>query len=1043
MNDWKQADRFNGQKLDEQDATASAVDHALSLDAGAGRETMSLSDNKSSETTSIDTTSMDNTSDNKTLNDPALASDTYETRDGKDVKQATIEPETSTHYTLSHQSLDQNLMDRQHIDRQKIEALARLLQQGDRRTLARCISWVESSKPELRQLGEQLLTVAGNDHECLALRIGIAGAAGAGKSTLINALGSCLLAQGLKIAVLTIDPSSAVNGGSLLGDATRMADLAANEDAFIRSTPSGTHAGGIAKATSAAVQLCEIAGFDVIIVESLGSGQIEFELTHSVDIFYWLTTPGAGDDLQAMKQGVLEWVDGILITQADRGREQLAAESKSAYEQGIALYRKQVQVVSISALDKAQVQQFWSSICQTMRGQLSLEHLWFEAEADPQALVGARQVLTEKREHRLQTWRRLRQQSWCDSILALNELCDWLRVALSARQAWSTEFLQQFAELCGLDGAHMNWHGDSNTIGVQLTAAEASLLSMVLPAELYYETNEQSYWTDQNLPFETVILVPLSLVSDAAGNEFTSIVNPNFSFILGFRYQNTDLRAGDRPAPPCLLLGNWVRSVQSVFFEAELINLQNFVCPKIESGVDSLTGLPNREAFRDHVQQVLMTDAVTLRPAAAGSETSETLDTSGLNPFVFAIDVDDFRRVNEVLGLETGDRLLRLVARVIVQLLETPNDLLARFGGDEFFLCKYLPDHAAAAADFGEAVQHALAHADFDGIDAVSRVQCHIGCVAVKPLMALSQAIFKPADVNEILRAAGAALFAAKSLNTNSVYMYDVRLKQRARKVFLTKNELYRAMAENQFTYLAQPLFDESTKRYFGAELLLRWQHPSRGVLPASEFIESADGLGIMQENDLQLIFRNLDQIIAIAQEYKIIFHLNLSAQLFYEQGIIEFALALEQRGALPYLHFEITEHAFIDRMVLLHQFVYRVKAGGSQLWLDDFGVGYSGLRYLDHLDVDGVKIDQSFVRRLHQPRTRKLFKGMMRLLKEMDLEVLAEGVERPEQAALLKEYGCGKQQGVLHGVAKPLDAFVQMLKDERKAVAGKSSGES
>ncbi len=190
------------------------------------------------------------------------------------------------------------------------------LRKGDRRALARAITLVESTKTADREKAERLLSDllprAGN-----AVRLGISGAPGAGKSTFIEAFGTYLTGQGHKVAVLAVDPSSRRSGGSILGDKTRMEKLARDPSAFIRPSPAGTTLGGVARRTHEALLLVEAAGFDVVIVETVGVGQSETTVSEMVDLFVLLLSPGGGDDLQGIKRGVMELADLVLVTKAD------------------------------------------------------------------------------------------------------------------------------------------------------------------------------------------------------------------------------------------------------------------------------------------------------------------------------------------------------------------------------------------------------------------------------------------------------------------------------------------------------------------------------------------------------------------------------------------------------------------------------------------------------------------------------------------------------------------------------------------------------
>lgn len=198
-----------------------------------------------------------------------------------------------------------------------VEALVSGIREGSRGAMARAITLVESRLPAHRPLARQLLSELGTTADVSTVRVGISGVPGAGKSTFIDAMGSRLVEQGHKVAVLAVDPSSSRTGGSILGDRTRMAKLAETENAFIRPSPSGCHLGGVARATREAMLVVEAAGFDVVIVETVGVGQSEVAVAGMVDTFLLLALSRAGDQLQGIKRGILEIADVIAVNKAD------------------------------------------------------------------------------------------------------------------------------------------------------------------------------------------------------------------------------------------------------------------------------------------------------------------------------------------------------------------------------------------------------------------------------------------------------------------------------------------------------------------------------------------------------------------------------------------------------------------------------------------------------------------------------------------------------------------------------------------------------
>jgi LAO/AO transport system kinase len=197
---------------------------------------------------------------------------------------------------------------------------------GDRRALARAITLVESTRPDHRAAATEVLAAV-LDRTGEATRIGITGPPGVGKSTFIEAFGTHLTGLGHRVAVLAVDPSSARTGGSILGDKTRMERLARDPQAFIRPSPAGTELGGVARRTREVLLLCEAAGFDVVIVETVGVGQSELAVAELVDLFVLLASPSGGDDLQGIKRGIMELADLVVVTKADG---ELAAAARHA-----------------------------------------------------------------------------------------------------------------------------------------------------------------------------------------------------------------------------------------------------------------------------------------------------------------------------------------------------------------------------------------------------------------------------------------------------------------------------------------------------------------------------------------------------------------------------------------------------------------------------------------------------------------------------------------------------------------------------------------
>jgi len=247
-----------------------------------------------------------------------------------------------------------------------IERLARDIRTGERTVLSRAITLIESKRADHRRtaaaLTQELLKDTGN-----AVRVGITGAPGVGKSTMIESLGIMLTRQGHKVAVLAVDPSSRRTGGSILADKTRMAQLANDDKAFIRPSPSSGTLGGVAAKTRETMLLCEAAGYDVVLVETVGVGQSEIAVADMTDFFLVLALPGAGDELQALKKGVVELADMIVVNKADG--DNLARAKLAAAEYGAALHILSPQspnwsppVITCSALKSDGIAAMWAHV---------------------------------------------------------------------------------------------------------------------------------------------------------------------------------------------------------------------------------------------------------------------------------------------------------------------------------------------------------------------------------------------------------------------------------------------------------------------------------------------------------------------------------------------------------------------------------------------------------------------------------------------------------------------------------------------------------
>jgi LAO/AO transport system kinase len=267
---------------------------------------------------------------------------------------------------------------------------------GDRRALARAITLIESVRRDHREDADLLLErLAATGRQ--ALRVGLSGAPGVGKSTFIEALGMMLTAKDLRVAVLAVDPSSTRSGGSILGDKTRMERLSRDPNAFIRPSPSQTSLGGVARRTREAVAVCEAAGFDVVLIETVGVGQSETMVAEMSDVFVLLLAPAGGDELQGVKRGIMEIADLILVNKADGDLLPAATRTCADYSGALRLLRKRAEdppgfprALTVSALSETGLEAAWDAITELAdwrrdggvwdARRAAQARAWFEAE---------------------------------------------------------------------------------------------------------------------------------------------------------------------------------------------------------------------------------------------------------------------------------------------------------------------------------------------------------------------------------------------------------------------------------------------------------------------------------------------------------------------------------------------------------------------------------------------------------------------------------------------------------------------------------------
>ena len=269
-----------------------------------------------------------------------------------------------------------------------VEDFVKGIIKGDRVMLSQAITLIESTrlidKIKAQKIIEACLPYAGN-----SIRVGITGIPGVGKSTFIEALGKHIISQKRKVAVLAIDPSSSVTKGSILGDKTRMIDLSSNQNAFIRPSPAGSSLGGVARKTRETIFLCEAAGFETILVETVGVGQSETAVHSMVDFFLLLLVPGAGDELQGIKRGIVEMADLLAVNKADGDRQTAAKQAQKEYRNALHLMPLKnsginPKVLTCSAIENKGLDDIWKLLIENQR--LTKKNGFFDQKRKEQSL---------------------------------------------------------------------------------------------------------------------------------------------------------------------------------------------------------------------------------------------------------------------------------------------------------------------------------------------------------------------------------------------------------------------------------------------------------------------------------------------------------------------------------------------------------------------------------------------------------------------------------------------------------------------------------
>ena len=439
---------------------------------------------------------------------------------------------------------------------------------------------------------------------------------------------------------------------------------------------------------------------------------------------------------------------------------------------------------------------------------------------------------------------------------------------------------------------------------------------------------------------------------------------------------------------------------------------------------DSLTELPNRNAFIDKLKQEV----------ARAKRNTEKIG-------VLYIDLDDFKTVNDVYGHDIGDLLLKNVAERL-QKSSRLSDTVARLAGDEFAIILTHLNTYQDSSNVGQRILDDISYpvkfsekiiADLAQPFAIQNnsftVSCSIG-IALYPE--------NGKNATELLNSADTAMYAAKREGKNRYQYCTEEMTQAMHKLVEIERNIRQAVADREFILYFQPQIDLATKNIIGLEALIRWDHPQRGIIPPSEFIQVAEERGIIQDISKWVIREVFDQL-KLWQEAgcKLVpVMINLSARDFYQQGIESYLddIMKEEIEFQGLFGVEVTESALMEDMENAIATLSNLRKMGIKIALDDFGTGYSSLNYLQYLPIDMVKIDRSFISNINKDkRNAAIIKAIISMSHTLDLQVLAEGIETEGQQKTICGMQCDQAQGYLYH--KPMTA------DDICKLLGESSG--
>jgi diguanylate cyclase (GGDEF)-like protein/PAS domain S-box-containing protein len=422
---------------------------------------------------------------------------------------------------------------------------------------------------------------------------------------------------------------------------------------------------------------------------------------------------------------------------------------------------------------------------------------------------------------------------------------------------------------------------------------------------------------------------------------------------------------------------------------------------------DSLTGLPNRALFKDRLQHALTRRSSLHTPTA-----------------VYFLDLDGFKAVNDSRGHSAGDDLLIQVAGRLLTVVR-PSDTVARLGGDEFaILVDDMPDDPEELAQrIAEAFQ-----TPFDIAGEPAHVAASVGIAWTDE---------HTSDAEQLLRNADLAMYQAKTDGAGKHAVYDPDMHAGLLARVRLEADLRRAVDENQFIVHYQPMVSMRTGEITGVEALVRWQHPERGLVPPNDFIPLAESTGLIKSIGLWVLRTSCEQAMAWCQAQgsptPLKLSVNVSARQLAQPDLADQVAAILDETGMPAerLTLEMTESVLIDNHDGTLNTLTVLRDLGIKLAIDDFGTGYSSLSYLHRFPIDTLKIDRSFVQRMADGGDTALISTILKLGQNLQLETVAEGIERPQELLVLRRQGCTTGQGFHFSPPVPAERLRQLLDEQ------------